>query len=68
MRSWRDDIKKVLMYAGIENKSISFLFCDTQIIREQMMEDVNNILNSGDVVGIYQEKVINDIFKFLKIF
>ena len=58
MRSWRDDVKKVLLFAGIENKPISFLFCDTQIIKEQMMEDINNILNSGDVTGLYQEKVI----------
>lgn len=29
MRSWRDDIKKVLMLAGVENKAVSFLFCDT---------------------------------------
>ena len=34
VRAWRDDLKKVLMFAGIENKPISFLFCDTQIIRE----------------------------------
>jgi dynein heavy chain, axonemal len=26
-----------------------------------MMEDINNILNSGDVTGIYQEKDIEDI-------
>lgn len=44
MRAWRDDVKKVLMMAGIENKPISFLFCDTQIINEQMMEDINNIV------------------------
>jgi dynein heavy chain len=54
MRSWREDIKKVLLLAGIENKPISFLFSDTQIINEQMLEDINNILNSGDVTGIYQ--------------
>lgn len=29
MRSWRDDIKKSLMIAGVENKSLTFLFCDT---------------------------------------
>lgn len=44
------------MLAGIKNKSVSFLFCDTQIINEQMLEDINNILNSGDVTGIYDEK------------
>lgn len=32
MRSWREDIKKALMLAGNENKPLSFLFCDTQII------------------------------------
>jgi len=29
MRSWRDDVKKILMIAGIENKPVVFLFCDT---------------------------------------
>ncbi|KAL4427402.1 hypothetical protein ABPG74_009674 [Tetrahymena malaccensis] len=66
MRSWRDDVKKVLLYAGIENKPISFLFCDTQIIKEQMMEDINNILNSGDVTGIYQDKDQEEIMAACK--
>ncbi|KAL4440889.1 hypothetical protein ABPG74_009302 [Tetrahymena malaccensis] len=61
MRSWRDDIKKCLMMAGVENKSLTFLFVDTQIINEQMLEDINNILNSGDVTNIYQEKDMEDI-------
>lgn len=32
-----------------------------QIFNEQMLEDVNNILNSGDVTGIYNEKDMEDI-------
>jgi dynein heavy chain, axonemal len=32
-----------------------------QIFNEQMLEDVNNILNSGDVTGIYNEKDTEDI-------
>ena len=66
MRSWREDVKKVLMIAGIENKPISFLFVDTQIINEQMLEDINNILNSGDVTGIYNEKDMEDILNACK--
>lgn len=66
IRSWREDIKKVLMFSGVENKPISFLFTDTQIIKEQMMEDINNILNSGDVTGIYQEKDYEDIIQSCK--
>jgi dynein heavy chain, axonemal len=66
MRSWRDDCKKVLMMAGVENKPVSFLFVDTQIINEQMLEDLNGILNSGDVTGIYQEKDFEDIMNACK--
>lgn len=29
MQNWRDDVKKVLMLAGVENKPTSFLFVDT---------------------------------------
>ena len=61
MRAWREDIKKVLMMAGVENKGVTFLFVDTQIIYEQMLEDMNSILNSGDVTGIYQDKDMEDI-------
>lgn len=35
MRSWREDIKVVLMLAGVEKQETTFLFVDTQIINEQ---------------------------------
>jgi dynein heavy chain len=53
MKNWREDIKDILLNAGVQNKQLSFLFVDTQIINEQMLEDINNILNSGDVANIY---------------
>ncbi|KAL4464296.1 hypothetical protein ABPG72_011341 [Tetrahymena utriculariae] len=61
MRSWREDIKKILMMAGIDDDPVVFLFVDTQIINEQMLEDLNSILNSGDVTNLYQEKDIEEI-------
>lgn len=53
MKNWREDIKNILLEAGVQNKALSFLFVDTQIIQEQMLEDINNILNSGDVANLY---------------
>lgn len=50
---WREDLKKCLKCAGIENNPIVFLFTDTQIVKEFFMEDINGILNSGDVPNIY---------------
>ena len=61
MRAWRDDVRRILMLAGVENKPVTFLFVDTQIINEQMLEDINNILNSGDVTNLYNEKDNEDI-------
>ena len=34
MMNWREDVKTVLMQAGVDNKPTSFLFVDTQIINE----------------------------------
>ncbi|CAM9191036.1 unnamed protein product [Choristocarpus tenellus] len=50
---WHDDLKICLLQAGVDDKSVVFLFNDTQIIDEGMLEDVNNILNSGDVPNLY---------------
>ena len=50
---WREDIKTCLLKAGIEEKPVTFLFSDVQIIDEQMVEDINSILNAGDIPGIY---------------
>lgn len=45
----------------MQNKAVSFLFVDTQIINEQMLEDINNVLNSGDVANLYNDKDMEDI-------
>ncbi len=66
MKNWREDIKDILLNAGVQNKQLSFLFVDTQIINEQMLEDINNILNSGDVANIYNEKDMEDIVNSCK--
>lgn len=38
---------------GIEGKNITFLFNDTQIINETFLEDINNILNSGEIPNLW---------------
>jgi len=63
MQNWREDVKRVLMQAGVENKATSFLFVDTQIVNEQMLEDINNILNSGDVPNLYKTEDFEPIYK-----
>jgi len=54
MRDWKENLKTCLMQAGVDGKPTTFLFVDTQIINEQFLEDINNVLNAGDVAGLYK--------------
>ena len=50
---WRDDLKTVLKKAGMDGENVVFLFTDTQIVKESFLEDINNILNSGEVPNLW---------------
>ncbi|KAG2436335.1 hypothetical protein HXX76_006644 [Chlamydomonas incerta] len=50
---WREDLKRFVRIAGGDNKQAVFLFSDTQIKAESFVEDVNNLLNSGEVPNMF---------------
>ena len=45
---FREDLKNVQL-AGVTGTPVTFMLVDTQIVDESMLEDVNNILNTGEV-------------------
>ncbi|KAJ9518808.1 hypothetical protein QJQ45_026081, partial [Haematococcus lacustris] len=51
--NWHDDLKKALRYAGEKRKPSVFLFSDSQILQESMVEDINNLLNTGEVPNLF---------------
>jgi dynein heavy chain len=38
----------------VENKASVFLFNDTQVVEESFLEDLNNVLSSGEVPNLYK--------------
>lgn len=46
---------------------MTFLFCDTQIIDPAMLEDINNVLNSGDVPNLYKKEDEESIFSSARV-
>ena len=42
-----------MLIAGCEEKPTTFIFNDTQIMYESFLEDINNILNTGEITGLY---------------
>lgn len=63
MSDWRDDLKRVMLKAGIEGKSLVFLFSDSQIKDEAMVEDINMLLNTGHVPNIFPADERADIIE-----
>ena len=53
LADWREDLKKVLLYAGVTGAPCVFLVADTQLKSEAFLEDVNNILTSGEVPNLF---------------
>lgn len=44
---FHDDLRNMYMRAGVSGDDTVFLFTDTQITKEEFLEDINNMLNSG---------------------
>lgn len=63
MTEWRDDMRKLLMSAGCDDKNMVFLFPDTQIANENFLEDVSSMLNTGEVPNLYANEDRMDILE-----
>ncbi|KAG8342491.1 P loop [Trypanosoma vivax] len=66
MNVWREDVKSALRRVAFQNKQLLFLFTDTQIVHEAMLEDVNNMLNSGEVPNLFAGPDLDEVFNAMK--
>ena len=55
-KEFHEDIKTILKKSAIDNESQVFLFSDTQIVKESFLEDINNLLNSGEVPNLFPQE------------
>eukprot|EP00794_Sanderia_malayensis_P007414 gene7414-8234_t len=50
---WGEDLKTLLKSAGAQGKPTIFLLTDTQIKEESFLEDVDSLLNTGEVANLF---------------
>ncbi|XP_077988088.1 dynein axonemal heavy chain 2-like [Glandiceps talaboti] len=58
---FRDDLKRLYYQCGVDNKPTIFLFNDTQVVEESFLEDINNILSSGEVPNLYKADEFEEV-------
>ncbi|KPI86557.1 putative dynein heavy chain [Leptomonas seymouri] len=56
MNEFHEFLLELYTYAGVKNESCVLLLSDNQIVDEAMLEDVNNILNSGEVPSLFSSE------------
>lgn len=53
VNEWRDDLKMVLTESGGKNRSTVFLFAERQIKEDYFLQDIDALLNSGEVPNLF---------------
>ena len=61
LTEFREDLKILLFKCGIDNQPMTFLFSDTQIVEESFLEDINGLLNAGEVPSMFANDEIQRV-------
>ncbi|KAG1714040.1 Dynein heavy chain 3, axonemal [Nymphon striatum] len=62
---WRDDLKKVMMTTGMENKMVTFLLQDNQM-NQSFYEDLNTLLNTADITQLFTIEEKNEVVENMR--
>jgi len=60
---WKEDLKLTLKNAGGKAENTVFLFRDSQIKMESFIEDINNLLNNGEVPNLFPPEERGEILE-----
>ena len=58
---FREDLKSLFRQAGVADKPTVFLFDETQIVVETFLEDINNVLTSGEVPNLFSKDELGGV-------
>jgi dynein heavy chain len=70
VNEFHEDLKTLMIKAGLQGNDTVFLFTDTQIVVESFVEDINNVLNSGEVPNLFPgdeyDRILGDMREVVK--
>eukprot|EP00439_Symbiodinium_sp_Y106_P064710 s2832_g10.t1 len=64
---FKEDLKNIMNgVAKGGGKGVVFLFSDTQIVKESFLEDINNILNTGEVPNLFAPDELEGVIGLMR--
>ncbi|XP_017795795.1 PREDICTED: dynein heavy chain 7, axonemal-like [Habropoda laboriosa] len=66
VHQWHEDIKRILKRVTATDLHSTFLFTDSQIKEESFLEDMSNMLNSGEIPNIFTAEELVEIYEQMK--
>lgn len=66
MEQFREDLKKMMDTTGVQGKSVTFVMTDTQIANEGFLEDINSVLNTGEITNLFAAEEVDKIIEDLR--
>eukprot|EP01022_Parablepharisma_sp_SALTPOND_P010207 TRINITY_DN1419_c0_g1_i1.p1 TRINITY_DN1419_c0_g1~~TRINITY_DN1419_c0_g1_i1.p1 ORF type:complete len:3283 (-),score=375.81 TRINITY_DN1419_c0_g1_i1:11360-21208(-) len=61
--NFREDIKAVMTTAGVKGKSTTFMLNEYQLANAEFFEDINSILTTGEINGLFRADEFDCIIK-----
>ena len=56
IKEFREFVKEMMFQTGAQGKPVAFTLTDSQIINETFLEDINNVLNTGEIPNLMQNE------------
>ena len=66
MFEFREDIKGLMRKVWVKGDMTSFIVTDNSIKKEAFLEDINNILNTGEVPNIFNAEEKGEVMDGLR--
>ncbi|XP_050526602.1 dynein axonemal heavy chain 12 isoform X2 [Daktulosphaira vitifoliae] len=64
---WRDDMKMILKESGGKNRPTVFLFAEGQIKEEYFLQDIDALLNSGEIPNLFAMDEQQEILEMVRL-
>ncbi|XP_067124238.1 dynein axonemal heavy chain 1-like [Centruroides vittatus] len=58
---WKEEVKSIILNAGIKYKNTVFYFSDDEVVSEEFMNNICNLLSSNNILNLMEEKDLNEI-------